>query len=316
MISINKNKQFEKFHSINTNELIIIQENKDNNFLSYVKIFFLFLIIFFIFLTFFQIKAFKMKVKKKKKFMRDNYLNKPIFKENDTLKEELFKFKTYSQFLEDVILFIPLFDIKNGFYIDVGAFEPVFVSVTKAFYLRGWHGINIEPQKDKIKLFNEDRPNDINLQMAVGKKKGTVKLYIYDQLSTIKKKYSKTFKSNETIEVKMDTMSNICKKYVPKGTKIDFCKIDVEGLEKQVLLGYDFINYRPKMFCIESTKPLSYIQNYNLWEDILIKNDFIFVYSSGVNRFYADKRLPDLIERCNDINNYLNIFIFKPTTKS
>ena len=51
----------------------------------------------------------------------------------------------------------------------------------------------------------------------------------------------------------MDTMSNICKKYVPKGRNVDFCKIDVEGGEKNVLLGYDFINYRPKVFCIEST---------------------------------------------------------------
>lgn len=57
-------------------------------------------------------------------------------------------------------------------------------------------------------------------------------------------------------------MSNICRKYVPKGTEIDFCKIDVEGSEKDVLLGYDFFNYRAKMFCIESTIPNTHIPNY------------------------------------------------------
>ena len=62
--------------------------------------------------------------------------------------------------------------------------------------------------------------------------------------------WGKIFKK---LYVEMDTMSNICKSYVPEGTKIDFCKIDVEGGEKNVLLGYDFINYRPKVFCIEST---------------------------------------------------------------
>lgn len=52
--------------------------------------------------------------------------------------------------------------------------------------------------------------------------------------------------SNNTIEVKMDTMANVCNKHVPKGIDIDFCKIDVEGGEKEVLLGIDFINYRSK----------------------------------------------------------------------
>ena len=55
---------------------------------------------------------------------------------------------------------------------------------------------------------------------------------------------------------------------------IHFCKIDVEGSERDVLLGYDFINYRPKVFCIESTIPGTYISNYDNWEDILIKNDY------------------------------------------
>ena len=53
-------------------------------------------------------------------------------------------------------------------------------------------------------------------------------------------------------------MSNICKKYVPEGKEVDFCKIDVEGNERDVLLGYDFDNYKPKVFCVESTIPLSF----------------------------------------------------------
>ena len=35
-------------------------------------------------------------------------------------------------------------------------------------------------------------------------------------------------------------MSSVCEKYVPKGKIIQFCKIDVEGGERDVLLGYDF----------------------------------------------------------------------------
>jgi hypothetical protein len=35
--------------------------------------------------------------------------------------------------------------VQQGFYVDVGANEPVCHSITKAFYERGWRGIDIEP---------------------------------------------------------------------------------------------------------------------------------------------------------------------------
>ena len=221
-------------------------------------------------------------------------------------KIRLSDFYSYSQYQEDLILYILLYDIENGFYIDVGAFDPIKVSVTKAFYLRGWTGINIEPQPDKKDLFDKDRPKDINLQLAIGEKKGNIEFYINDQCSTYIKQYSRN--ANTMINVSMDTMSNICKKYVPKGRNVDFCKIDVEGGEKNVLLGYDFINYRPKVFCIESTVPLSYIPTYELWENILIQNNYMFVYKRSVNRFYVDKNYPELIERSKNISEYLSKF--------
>ena len=219
-------------------------------------------------------------------------------------KIRLSDFYSYSQYQEDLILYILLYDIENGFYIDVGAFDPIKVSVTKAFYLRGWTGINIEPQPDKKDLFDKDRPKDINLQLAISEKKGNIEFYINDQCSTYIKQYSRNAKT--MINVSMDTMSNICKKYVPKGRNVDFCKIDVEGGEKNVLLGYDFINYRPKVFCIESTVPLSYIPTYELWENILIQNNYKFVYKRSVNRFYVDKNYPELIERSKNISEYLS----------
>ena len=171
--------------------------------------------------------------------------------EEELLNKKLLKFKSYSQYLEDLVLFILLFDIKEGFYIDVGAFEPSSLSVTKAFHLRGWKGINIEPQQKRIQQFEKHRPNDINLQIAVGPNEGNVTFYIKEAASTINPNYSSLAK--EIVNITMDTMSNICRKYVPPEKKIDFCKIDVEGGERGVLLGYDFKNYRPKVFCIEST---------------------------------------------------------------
>ena len=119
----------------------------------------------------------------------------------------------------------------------------------------------------------------------------------------VKEKYAK--KLNKSINIKMDTLENICRKYVPKGKEVDFCKIDVEGNERDVLLGYDFKNYRPKVFCIESTIPLSFIPNHQLLEDILILNNYTFVLQYKVNRFYVNNDYPELLNISKKIKIYL-----------
>ena len=57
---------------------------------------------------------------------------------------------SYAQNHEDVLLRRVFPDEPNGFYIDVGANDPVRDSVTKHFYDRGWHGINIEPAERSL----------------------------------------------------------------------------------------------------------------------------------------------------------------------
>ena len=75
-------------------------------------------------------------------------------------------FISYAQNLEDVMLYRALKDVHKGFYIDVGAQDPVFDSVTNAFYERGWRGINIEPLQQWFDRLTAYRPDDINLQLA------------------------------------------------------------------------------------------------------------------------------------------------------
>ena len=186
------------------------------------------------------------------------------------------------------------YDIENGFYIDIGANDPNAISVTKNLYIRGWYGINIEPLPDKYQALVKYRNRDINLQLGVGKVKENATFYISGYGSTLQKKARKNIKS---ITINVDTMFNICRDYVPKNEIIQFCKIDVEGGEKDVLLGYDFENYRPKVFCIEAALPGTEIPCHNLWEDILLKNDYSFAYQYKINRFYIDNRVKGLRER-------------------
>ena len=74
-----------------------------------------------------------------------------------------FIFGSYSQESEDLVIDRLLGSRSKGFYVDVGAGDPVKFSNTKRFSKRGWSGINIEPNPDTYLKLCADRPLDVNL---------------------------------------------------------------------------------------------------------------------------------------------------------
>src|SRR5262245_21527446 len=200
-------------------------------------------------------------------------------------------FISYAQNFEDVMLWRALKHIDQGFYIDVGANDPDQYSVTKAFYERGWRGINVEPAPQWFERLEKARPQDINLQLALGAEPGEITLYeIPDTgLSTVEKKVAERheveggFQSRE-LRVKMDTLSSVCEKF--HLAPIHFLKIDVEGAEKAVLQGIDFGKIRPWIILLEATLPLSQEESYSDWEPLLLNAGYEYAYFDGLNRYY------------------------------
>ena len=94
---------------------------------------------------------------------------------------------SHAQNGEDILLWRALCAIEEGFYVDVGAQDPTCDSVTRAFYDRGWRGINIEPVKNYFDKLCLERPRDITLQVAVGDRVGSGTLYEFPNtgLSTL-----------------------------------------------------------------------------------------------------------------------------------
>ena len=231
-----------------------------------------------------------------KKFQKINRIN-------SNKKLDIGNFTTYSQCLEDFILYCIFYDIDNGFYIDVGANDPNDISVTKAFYLNGWHGINIEPLPDMFQKLLNYRNKDINLNIGAGEKDDLMPLAVGGPGSTLNKEYFSS--DSKTINITVQPLSKICKMHVPKDEEIQFCKIDVEGYEKYVLLGCDFQNYRPKVFCIESTKPSTFIPIYKEWEYILLENGYEFGFQHVINRYYFDTKVDYLRARFSNLTNII-----------
>ncbi len=219
------------------------------------------------------------------------------------------RLESYAQELEDLILYSVLRDVPKGFYIDIGANDPTDISVTKFFYDRGWNGINIEPQANLCLLLEELRPRDINICAGCGKESG--------QMALMGKGYSATFSQKtasdggfldkkSTDMIKILTLSEVYNLYCPEKQPVHFCKIDVEGYEKEVLQGIkDWNTFRPWIYVIEATLPGTSIPCHESWEPILMKHDYTLAFTSGINRYYVDLRKKQFVARFLEVKPFL-----------
>lgn len=198
---------------------------------------------------------------------------------------------SFAQDKEDLILAEILKDVKKGFYIDVGANDPELFSVTKLFYDMGWKGINIEPLPDMYYKLCCARSRDITLNMASGDKLDVLELNIAGMGSSFIEGYAESYRK---VLVPVWPLREVLKKIQPE--EIHFLKVDVEGFEKNVLLGMDW-SYRPWVICMESTIPGTLEPCYQNWEYLLTERGYVLYCEHGINRFYVDKRNhPELLE--------------------
>ena len=202
--------------------------------------------------------------------------------------------KSYSLLNED--LFINKFFEKknNGIYIDVGAYHPLEGSNTHLLFKRGWSGLNIDVSPLSIELFKMLRPKDININRAVSKKKGILKLYFKKKINMLN-----TLKKSEAIinfpngfqekNIKADTLNSIIKSTKYKRKKIDFLNIDIEGNELEAIKSLNFKFFKPKLICIEihnrKNSKKSKLKNSEIYKflikqkyKLLWKNKFSYIF--------------------------------------
>ena len=197
---------------------------------------------------------------------------------------------SYAQNFEDVMLWRALGQIEHGVYIDVGAADPVEMSVTKAFYDAGWRGVNIEPSQHYFGRLHDARPEDVNLEVALAEAPGSRVFHevVDTGLSTLHADIAATHRRDgfrvTARPVRVTTLAEICETYATGD--IHFLKIDVEGAEAEVLAGADFKRFRPWVMLLEATEPLSTIENAT-WEPTVLEAGYVFVWFDGLNRFYV-----------------------------
>src|SRR3954453_421327 len=167
---------------------------------------------------------------------------------------------SYAQNGEDVLLRRLFPKLRDGFFIDVGANDPVDLSVTKHFYDQGWHGINIEPLQQGYERLCAERPRDRNLNMGVSRCEGSLTLYELPEtpvLSTFSAEQAALYRAagKAVIErsVPVQSLASICAAYVDR--PIHFLSIEVEGWERPVLERADWTPCRPRVVLLQATRP-------------------------------------------------------------
>src|SRR5471032_2712026 len=232
-------------------------------------------------------------------------------------------FLSYAQNHEDVLLWRAMKDIDGGRYIDVGANDPELHYVTKAFYDRGWSGINIEPMPSYRDAFLQQRPRDINLNLAAGAADGEITLFdipaVNGWASTDQAVAdAHSAHGHDVVEhrVPLRTLAGICRDHV-RG-EVHFLKIDVEGFEGDVLRGMDFAACRPWIVVVEAIMPNSRDSNHQLWEALLTQQAYQFVWFDGLNRYYVAAEHAErgalLAQQPNVFDDYLSHHLDKAWT--
>ncbi|MBI5598232.1 MAG: FkbM family methyltransferase [Deltaproteobacteria bacterium] len=170
--------------------------------------------------------------------------------------------KSYSQSGEDTIvaLIFGAIRIKRPSCLDIGAHDPVLLNNTYLFYERGSSGVNIEPNPILFKRLESRRRRDVNLNAGVAASAGVLDFYVMtsedNTLHTFSKETAERYSGygtqaiKEVLRINTVNVNDVMREYF--SPKPNFVSMDIEGLEMEVLRSFDFKNFRPEVFCIET----------------------------------------------------------------
>lgn len=224
-------------------------------------------------------------------------------------------FLTYAQNFEDVLLWRALSDVGPGRYLDIGACDPIHDSVSHAFYQAGWRGVHVEPTPAYASRLREARPDEVVIQAAVTDAPGPIEFYeIADTgLSTGKSSIAEThrkqgYEARRVVvpTIRLDHLLGL------SDDDIHWMKIDVEGMEGDVLRSWGTSDRRPWVLVIEATFPNSQKQSHRQWIGDVLRRGYREVHFDGLSRFFLHEAHKSLGVRFASPPNVFDQFLISP----
>jgi len=164
----------------------------------------------------------------------------------------------YSQDDEETLIRAFLGDRRRGFFVDVGAGDPILHSTT--YFLEhhlGWTGIAVDAVAEYAPAYAQKRPLTRFFNFfAADKSERSRDFFVSEdrnfssgsgtdpRAGSYEKRRVVTIALNDLLE----------REHV---MRIDFLSMDIEGAEAQALAGLDLARYRPELACVEVSSPES-----------------------------------------------------------
>ena len=208
-------------------------------------------------------------------------------------------FVSYAQNFEDVVLWRALGDIVAGSYLDIGAQDPVVDSVSLAFYRAGWRGIHVEPTPAYAARLREERPDEVVIEAAVSDAPGPLELHEFcgTGLSTGKSEIAARHVEQGFSGQKIIVPCVRLDKLFETTGDIHWMKIDVEGMESEVLASWGKSGSRPWVVVVEATAPMEQSPTDHLWRHEVERRGYSEVYFDGLSRYFLHEDHAALTER-------------------
>lgn len=153
---------------------------------------------------------------------------------------------------------------RNGYFLDIGAYDGVRYSNTLFFEEeRGWTGICVEPNPAVFVELMRNRPKARTIQACITQRDGAVDYTINSKLPMYNG-VTAHYHPKHLERIKHDARGNVSTNVSVPGVtlnrllwalsvdEIDYCSLDTEGGELEILQSINFNKYRIGVFTVEN----------------------------------------------------------------
>jgi FkbM family methyltransferase len=160
----------------------------------------------------------------------------------------------YSQNNEEEIILSHIGD-KVGRFLEIGSYDPISLSNTRALVERGWAGVYVEPSPRCMRSFMSEYEGNEKIELcmaAITKKRGVMAMHDADAVSTFSDSHKSLWENSVSftpVPVQCITIKDFIGLY---GDAFDFISIDVEGTNLELLQeAKDILFTNTSLVCIE-----------------------------------------------------------------
>jgi FkbM family methyltransferase len=180
-------------------------------------------------------------------------------------------------------------EARSGYFVEVGANDPHALSQTWHLETLGWTGVLIEPQPDMAaKLVSARAASVFAVACTSPENAGrTMPLYVAGPLSSLnRERMAYGAQPKSVIDVPTRTLDSILDE-AGAPSQIDFLSVDVEGHELEVLRGFSFARWRPRLIVVED-----HVEGLAKHR-FMRSNGYRLVRRVGLNGWYVPSESPD-----------------------